>query len=200
MVIALEGLPGAGKTTMASILAARMNSDVLRETAGDHPFLAQVYEDGNRDDLSVELAFLLVHANPFRRIDRRRTTVCDFSPAKDQIFAEDMLEDEDLSLFESVYSHLYDGHPLPDLTIYLRAEPSLSFERVQARMEEDPTRVFEAGMTLERLNRMAGRYESALETLGQRTITYSVHSDRSIEETADDLVTLFEQSSAGANH
>jgi deoxyguanosine kinase len=198
MIIALEGLPGAGKTTMARLLGDRLEVEVVCETTGDHPFLTQVYEDGMRDDLTVELAFLLVHANPYRRMHRRGTTICDFSPAKDILFAEDMLDPESLSVFRSVYDHVYRDHPLPDLVIYLEADPALCLERVQRRMSTSPERTFEAGMTEERLTRMARRYQAALGDLGAEYLTYDVPAERPPPEMAADLISLMEGRSVPA--
>src|SRR5687768_11692140 len=153
MVIALEGLPGSGKTTSAGLVAERLGARALTETTGDHPFLQQVYDDSDRDDLTVELTFLIVHANPYRRLDRSGVTVCDFSPAKDLLFSEDMLCGDDLRLFEDVYERLYLGHRLPDVAVYLKADPRLCLDRVRERIGADPSRAFELGMTLERLRR-----------------------------------------------
>ena len=171
MIIALEGLPGAGKTTAAGLLAERLGALALRETTGDHPFLQQVYDDGDRDDLTVELSFLIVHANPFRRIDRSRLTICDFSPAKDVLFAEEMLVAADLDLFRTVYDRVYEAHPLPEAVVYIRATPELCFDRIRRRMLLDPARAFEAGMTVDRLRSMQSRYESGIRRLGQEVLT-----------------------------
>jgi deoxyguanosine kinase len=171
MVIALEGLPGAGKTTAAGLVAERLGALALRETTGDHPFLQQVYDDGDRDDLTVELSFLIVHANPFRRIDRSRLTICDFSPAKDVLFAEEMLVAADLDLFRTVYDRVYEAHPLPEAVVYIRASPELCFERIRRRITLDPARAFEAGMTVDRLRRMQSRYESGIGRLGEDVLT-----------------------------
>ncbi|MEA2275774.1 MAG: hypothetical protein QOC78_734 [Solirubrobacteraceae bacterium] len=184
MVIALEGLPGVGKTTTAGLLADRLAAKAVLETTADHPFLHQVYDDDDRDDLTVELTFLIVHANPYRRLDRSALTVCDFSPAKDELFAQDMLAGEDLRLFEEVYARTYRAHPLPNVAVYLRADPGLCLERVQERMRREPTRSFEAGMTLERLRRMEERYDDALQRLGQQSLV--CHVERHM--TADAVV------------
>ena len=177
MVIAIEGLPGAGKTTTTALVAEALAAPAVMETTADHPFLQQVYDDSDRDDLTVELTFLVVHANPYRRLDRDSLTVCDFSPAKDELFAEDMLGGTDLELFRQVYSRTYHGHALPEIAVYLRLEPELCLERVARRMREDVGRAFEAGLTLERLQRMQERYEQALERLGQRTFVVDVELD-----------------------
>jgi deoxyadenosine/deoxycytidine kinase len=89
------------------LFGGRLGAPALRETTGDHPFLREVYDDADRDDLTVELSFLIVHANPFRRIDRSRLAICDFSPAKDMLFAEEMLDASDLDLFRTVYDRVY---------------------------------------------------------------------------------------------
>jgi deoxyadenosine/deoxycytidine kinase len=187
MVISLEGLPGAGKTTATALVARRLHADALRETTGDHPFLQQVYEDDGRDDLTVELSFLLVHANPFRRLDRAKLTICDFSPAKDLLFAEEMLSAEDLKLFRGVYTHVYAAHPLPDVGVYLQASPELCLQRVRDRMRTDPSRAFEAGMTLDRLQRMQERYELGVDRLAQSMLVVGIEAELGPEDVADSI-------------
>lgn len=187
MVISLEGLPGAGKTTASALVAQRLGADALSETTGNHPFLQQVYQDDDRDDLTVELTFLLVHANPFRRLARERLTICDFSPAKDLLFAEDMLRGDDLDLFSRIYSHMYAAHPLPEVGVYLQTDPELCLRRVRDRMRNDPSRAFEAGMTLDRLQRMENRYEEGLDRLADRVLVFDVEPELSPDEVADSI-------------
>jgi deoxyguanosine kinase len=190
MVIALEGLPGVGKTTLAPMLGGHLEAQVLRETTANHPFLAQVYEDDSRDDLTVELAFLLVHANPYRQLDRQKLTVCDYSPAKDILFAKDMLRGRDLRVFEATYAHLYEHHPLPDVVVYLRAAPELCLHRARERMRKDKRRAFEAGLTLERLERMRLHYEADVSALGNSVLVYDVLDGPGEQQVATELAEL----------
>jgi deoxyguanosine kinase len=190
MIVSLEGLPGVGKTTAAGRVALLLQGEPVRETTGEHPFLGQVYEDVIRDDLTVELAFLLVHANAYRRIPRGSRTICDFSPVKDQLFAEDMLSGAELNFFLDAYRFVYQDHPRPDVALYLRADPALCLERVRKRLEHDPGREFELGMTLERLVRMRDRYESALDRLGDKCLVYDLVAARTEEQVAADLATI----------
>lgn len=185
MVIAIEGLPGAGKSTTARLAAEQLAVPAIMETTADHPFLSQVYDDGDRDDLTVELTFLIVHANPYRRLDRSLVTICDFSPAKDELFAEDMLRGDDLKLFREVYARIYRGYPLPDVTTYLRVEPELCLERVRQRMRSNPRRAYEAGLTLERLRRMEQHYEDGFSRLGQQNFVCDVSPETGPQEVAD---------------
>lgn len=190
MIIALEGLPGAGKTTAVGRAAKCLRAIPVCETTGDHPFLAQVYDDARRDDFTVELAFLLVHANAYRRIPPDRRVLCDFSPVKDQLFAEDMLTNREREFFMTTYEFIYRGHRIPDLVVYLRAEPELCLERVRSRLNQNRTRSFELGMTLDRLSRMRDRYEATVDRLGDMTLIYDVVDGKAEDEVAKDLVEL----------
>ncbi|MFI4977486.1 MAG: deoxynucleoside kinase [Solirubrobacterales bacterium] len=167
MIIALEGLPGAGKTSTAELLAQRLEVQAVCETTQNHPFLDSVYRDDERHDLEVELAFLLLHSSAWRAIDRSVVTMTDFSPAKDVLFAEAMLSDPpDKALFDHAYQRLYEGYRPADVVVYLRARPDLCIERVRKRYEEDEHREFEKDMGVERLARMEHFYEHGLPTLG----------------------------------
>ena len=188
MLIAFEGLPGAGKTTSADLVASRLGAVALRETTHDHPFLDSVYDDEQRFDLEVELAFLLLHAGPYRRIDRADTTVTDYSPAKDVLFARDMLEGEDLDLWLRAYRHVYRDLPMPDVAVFLRVSHEECLKRAQQR-----GRAFEAGMTLERLQRMQGIYEANLATLGQKVLSLDVRANWQPDDVAEAIVALLRE-------
>lgn len=174
MVIALEGLPGAGKTTSAYRLAERLGADAVCETTHDHPFLETVYDDARRYDFQVESAFLLLHNAGYRQIRRGATVVTDYSPVKDLLFAQAMLSGRDLELFVDLYNHLYFGLPMPEVVVYLDATPELCLKRVRRRLETDPARAFEAGMDGERLRLIKRVYESHMADLGDRVLRLDV--------------------------
>jgi deoxyguanosine kinase len=170
MIVALEGLPGVGKTTTAQLLAGELNAGSVIESTHNHPFLDSVYRDNERHDLEVELAFLLLHANAWRSIDRAGTTVTDFTPAKDLLFARDTLAGEDLRLFEATYERLNNDSGSADVVIYLRGSPSLALKRVRRRYERDEHRRFEEAMELDRLERIEAQYHAHREQLGARVL------------------------------
>lgn len=171
MIISFEGLPGAGKTTTAQLLAAVLKTECVVESTQQHPFLESVYRDDTRHDLEVELAFLLLHASAWRVIDRSIKTVTDFTPVKDLIFARDTLTGADLQIFEELYRRLHGSYVPPDLVIYLRATPELALARVRTRYEREEHRHFEKEMQFERLRRIETQYEAHLDQLGDAVLT-----------------------------
>jgi len=59
--------------------------------------------------------------------------VCDYIFAKDKIFALINLEDDEVSLYESIYKLLVSTLPKPDLVVYLQARPEVLLSRVRKR-------------------------------------------------------------------
>jgi deoxyadenosine/deoxycytidine kinase len=171
MIIAFEGLPGAGKTTTAQLIAADLHASSVVESTQEHPFLESVYSDDARHDLEIELAFLLLHANAWRAINPAVSTVTDFTPVKDLVFARDTLTaEEDLNLFELVYGRLHEGSAMADVVVYLRATPELALQRVRRRFERDEHRSFEQTLELDRLRRIEHQYDAHRALLGANVL------------------------------
>jgi deoxyguanosine kinase len=171
VIIAFEGLPGAGKTTTARLVAGELGAPCVIESTQHHPFLDTVYRDDARHDLEVELAFLLLHANAWRGIDPTARTVTDFTPVKDLLFARDTLTAKgDVHLFERAYARLHEGSLKADVVIYLHATPELALQRVRRRYEDDEHRRFEQTLELDRLRRIEHQYETHRDMLGAQVL------------------------------
>ena len=135
--LVVEGPIGAGKTSLAKRLAARLSADLLLEQPGDNPFIARFYQDMARYALPTQLFFLFQRARmiePLRQPDMfARPVVGDFLLDKDLLFARVTLSGDEFALYQKIYEALRPQAPAPDLVIYLQAQPAVLVERVKRR-------------------------------------------------------------------
>jgi deoxyadenosine/deoxycytidine kinase len=135
--IVVEGPIGVGKTTLARAIAEASGAALVLEDPGANPFLPRFYDNPERYALPAQLFFL------FQRIDQlaalnqsdlfRRATVGDFMLEKDALFARLNLKDDELKLYEQIYTHLKPQARTPDLVVYLQATPDTLVDRVHRR-------------------------------------------------------------------
>jgi len=135
--IVVEGPIGCGKTSLANLLAQRMNATTLLEDAAANPFLPQFYRDMRRYALPTQLFFLfqrVAQLEGLKQLDLfAKPTVADFTLAKDPLFARITLDDDEFKLYRQIFDHMKPQAPTPDLVIYLQASVNTLIHRVQKR-------------------------------------------------------------------
>jgi deoxyguanosine kinase len=135
--VVVEGPIGAGKTTLARKLADSFNAQTLLELPQENPFLERFYRDAARYALPTQMFFLFQRMNQLRDLTQTdlfdARVVSDFLLDKDPIFARLTLGDDELNLYQQLYDHLRPQAPLPDLVVYLQAQPETLVERVRKR-------------------------------------------------------------------
>lgn len=135
--IVVEGPIGVGKTSLVKKLAQTFDHGLLLEQAEENPFLAQFYQNPRQYALSAQLSFLMQRAQQvqkFRQIDLfQNAHIADFMIDKDRLFAELTLNNDELDLYQQIYTHLTLDAPRPDLVIYLQAPIEVLRERITNR-------------------------------------------------------------------
>lgn len=136
MFIAIEGCVGSGKTTVAKLLAAERNSNLILEQFEDNPFLKKFYLNPSKYALETELAFVLIHYHQVFHVPqqiKKEEYISDFHISKDIFFAEMNLNKEDLAIFQSLYSALTRRLPEPDVMVYLKCSDESILKRIKQR-------------------------------------------------------------------
>lgn len=176
--IAVEGLIGAGKTTLAKRLAADRNGRLVLEEFDDNPFLPRFYEEPDRYAFSVELSFLAQRYHQLKRITEQdlfsQCTIADYSLGKSLVFASVTLPPDEAALFRDLYLIMYGDLPRPELIVYLH----LGMDRVRERIRERG-RSYEQGINVDYLGRLQERYLDHLQkSTGQRVLVVDLqHHD-----------------------
>jgi deoxyguanosine kinase len=162
--VALEGLIGAGKTTLAKRLAAEWDAELVLEEFADNPFLPRFYMEPARYAFSLELSFLAQRYHQLKRVGERNLfqpiTVADYSIGKSQVFASVTLPPDELALFRDLYAIMYAGLPRPDLLVYLHTPMAMVEQRIRSR-----GRSYEQHIATEYLASLQERYLDHLRKL-----------------------------------
>jgi deoxyguanosine kinase len=136
--IAVEGPIGAGKTSLAEILATELQARLVCEQPDDNPFLASFYKDPRRHAMSAQLFFLLQRYQQQGELGQgdlfqRGGIVSDYLFAKDRLFASLTLSPDEMALYERVYQMLRPRVKTPDLVVFLQARTPVLLERIRKR-------------------------------------------------------------------
>jgi deoxyadenosine/deoxycytidine kinase len=141
--IAIEGVIGAGKTTLAQMVAENLGGRLVLERFEENPFLPKFYEDPERYSFQTQIFFLLSRykqQQEFFQADLFHDfVVTDYIFEKDKIFAYLTLADEELRLYETLLAAIEKNIPTPDLVVYLQCSVERLMSNIRSRgrkMEE----------------------------------------------------------------
>lgn len=135
--IAVEGVIGAGKTTLAKMLGEQLQAKVVLEQFAENPFLKDFYKDPDRYAFQTQIFFLLTRYKQQRELGQadlfHRFLVTDYIFEKDKIFAYLNLQDEELKLYETLISSIQHNISSPDLVVYLQSSVPRLMENIRLR-------------------------------------------------------------------
>jgi len=137
MYIAIEGVIGVGKTTLARLLQPAFNAQLLLEVFEENPFLADFYANRERYAFQTQIFFLLSRYHQQRAVPNHLANedrlISDYTFEKDALFAGINLEGDEFDVYYEVHEALAEKIPLPNLILYLRADTDVLMQRIASR-------------------------------------------------------------------
>ena len=138
--IAIEGVIGVGKTSLARMLSERLGARLVLEQFDENPFLPKFYEDPEHYAFQTQIFFLLSRYKQQQELYQadlfHSHIVSDYIFEKDKIFAYLTLRDDELKLYENVLTAIEKSIPPPDLVIYLQSGVERLLDNIKIRGRE----------------------------------------------------------------
>ncbi len=186
--LAIEGVIGVGKTSLAQLLAERLNARLVLEEFEENPFLKDFYRDRRRYAFQTQVFFLLSRFRQQQKLSQthlfHQLLITDYTFQKDRLFAYLNLDENELALYDRLAKILEPRVPTPDLVIYLQADTDRLLYNIRQRGRD-----FESAITreyIEALNQVYNEYffnydRSPLLIVNATEIDF-VHNPNDLEE------------------
>ena len=132
---------GAGKTTLARVLAEAWSSQVVHEDVLNVPFFSKFYAAPQVYGFEKNISFLLSHADLIRDAAGRSEDliICDFALFQDLSYTDIGCSPADADAVEAVYRRLVDRVGHPSLVVHLRCTPDTQLQRIALRGRSQET-------------------------------------------------------------
>jgi deoxyadenosine/deoxycytidine kinase len=124
--VTIEGNIGAGKTTLAQLLARHFNARLILEKFDDNPFLPKFYENPSQYAFPLELFFMAERFKQLKDLLQQKDmfqslTISDYLFTKCLLFARVTLPEDEFRLYQRLFEIINQQLIQPDLLIYLHA-------------------------------------------------------------------------------
>ena len=136
--ISIEGNIGAGKTTLAHLLAKHFNARLILEAFADNPFLPKFYENPKQFAFPLELFFMAERYKQLKELVHTKDlfqsiTISDYLFTKCLLFAKVNLPEEEFRLYQKLYEIINQQLVQPDIIIYLHSSVNRLQENIKKR-------------------------------------------------------------------
>jgi deoxyadenosine/deoxycytidine kinase len=134
----IEGVIGAGKTSLARMLADYFEARLVLEMHEENPFLAGFYDDRRYYAFQTQMWFLLSRYRQLTEVFVQqdlfhKLTISDYMFAKDRLFASINLDENELALYNGIAGALEAKAPPIDFVVYLQTSTDILMKRIAGR-------------------------------------------------------------------
>ncbi len=136
--IAIEGNIGAGKTSLATLIANEYNAKLILEQFEDNSFLPKFYAEPDKYAFPLEMSFLAARFQQLK--DKlgpqdlfKSFTISDYFIVKSLIFAEQTLPVDEFQLYMRFFNIIFSQLPRPDLFVYLHVKTKKLQQNIKIR-------------------------------------------------------------------
>ena len=186
--IAIEGVIGVGKTTLARMISERLGARLVLERFEENPFLPKFYEDAEHYAFQTQMFFLLSRYKQQQELFQadlfHNFVITDYIFEKDKIFAYLTLADEELKLYETLLGAIEKTIPTPHLLVYLQSSVDRLMANIRARgrkMEENMSEEYIKDLN-EAYNYFFFRYKATPLLIVKSTELDFVHNEEDFED------------------
>ncbi|MFA5625393.1 MAG: deoxynucleoside kinase [Bradymonadales bacterium] len=188
MFIGIAGMIGAGKSTLATHLAAHLGIKAYYEPVENNEYLEDFYRDTAKYSFATQIYLLTRRFQQHQEIIwSGESAVQDRTIYEDSVFAamlseSNLMEERDYRTYIQLFKHMSNFMCKPNVIIYLDVKPERSMERIKLR-----SRDVETGISLEYLQNLYRHYSVFIEDISKLIPVISVDYDRfaSTEEMAE---------------
>jgi deoxyguanosine kinase len=190
--IAIEGVIGAGKTSLAKKIGERLNAKFIFEQFENNPFLEKFYIDRKRFAFQTQMFFLINRFKQQQELHQEdlfsEHLICDYIFEKDRIFAYMNLSKDELNLYESIYPLLARSLRKPDLVIFLQSNTDRLVHNIKKR-----NRKVERAITRNYLEELSEAYNHYFFRYNSTPLLIVNSSDIDFVNSNNDFDELFKQ-------
>jgi deoxyadenosine kinase len=192
--VGISGLIGAGKSTLATALAKKLNLPVYYEPVKDNVYLADFYSDIGKYSFAMQIYLLNKRFKQQQEIIwQGKGGVQDRTIYEDAIFAKmlsdvGLMDKRDYETYCSLFSHMSNFMKKPNIIVHLDVSPEESYRRIQMR-----NRDVEKGITLEYLKNLYQAYEGFIRDISRiiPVIKINYETFRTVDEMASAIATEY---------
>lgn len=161
MVIVIDGVVGAGKSTLAQKLSEKLNIPIYFELQNQTTLnlLEEFYKDKKRWSFTLQIHFLNERFRMIKEIHRNGGGILDRSIFGDRIFASMLNEDgwmtdEEFETYTTLLDNMLEHSKNPDYLIYIDCDLETAMKRIKVRGRE-----MEQAVDVNYWNRLNQKYQ-----------------------------------------